>query len=297
MSNGQLSDGCYSPYTGSSHNHTPSDASQYSNKLNGSRGQLSTGQLSGQSCEEFRVPGDGMMSSNHAGRGSNADLRRSTSTTSTSGQKKALHGYKSKRELLHKGRSKKSLMDVEGATSSVDQSDGVRNEDHRLSRGEDSVPMVNGSVDEGGSGRLGTLAHANSVDHSRDSSPPQVSHRPLTKADSAGAVRTIGVHTSNPRLQFVSVASPGPAEPLEPRLVTTEQGEQYREVDIEEAIRKSQGGVLSLASQSHVHSVDDQLDEAKARTGPFSRYVRSVYPWPWTSNDSCPISSYCSHFP
>lgn len=279
LPNGQLSDGCSSPYTGSSHNHTPSDVSQHSSKLNGSRGQLSTGQLSGQSCEEFRVPGDCSTTSSHAVRnGSSADLKRSTSTTSNTGQKKALHGYKSKRELLHKGRSKKSLSEVDGATSSsADQSEG-RSTDHRYSKGEESVAIVNGHVDDGSNGRFVPLVHDSSTidqDHHGDGhSRAQYPHHPLSKSDSVGAARTTGSHISNPRLQFIPVGSPGPQDIQDTQLVTTEEGEQYREVDIEAAIRKSQGGALSLASQGHTHSVDDQLNEAKMHTGPFTRYVR-----------------------
>ncbi len=254
LSNGQLSDDWSSPCTGSSHNHTPSDASQHSSKLNDSRGQLSTGQLSLNSIDESRAVTGGEefgASGSHTYRngGSSVDIR----YTGTTANSKPRRSYQSQRQKLHQSRTKASSSNLELHTAGTTELVGGR-----------------GVVQEAEEGSV-VVAHSHSVDD--ENGVQNVNTRTLHSHSSSfdEASKTSVSHTSSLPVPYQFVTSPS-SDSTE-RLVTTEEGEQYREIDIGAAIRKSQPGYgLGGASQGHIHSVDDQLNDSKGR--PLMRYVR-----------------------
>jgi len=275
MPNGQLSDDYPSQYTSSSHNHTPSDASQHSGKLNDSRGQLSAGQLSNNSGDDIGL-GEKSATKSRATRNS-LDAKPSNSTASSKPRK----SYKLQRQMLHqKSKTSTSSSDLykEGALEESDR----RNGDERLPKGEESEVLENGDVPKVHAENCALNSHSHSMDDNQEHNWSYTSSGGLSRnihshSNSFDGVKSTVGHTSSlPRtLQFVSVttSTPPDGESTE-RMVTTEEGEQCREIDIGAVIlksQKSQGGFMASQDHTHTHSVDNNLSESKGH--PMARFV------------------------
>ena len=277
MSNGQLSDDYPSHYTSSSHNHTPSDASQHSGKLNDSRGQLSAGQLSNNSVDDIGLGEKPATKIYGTRNGTTSDsVKPSSSSTSTSKPRKS---YKLQRELLHK-KSKTSISSSDLYMGGVYEEVDGRNGDQRFCKGDEPELLVNGDAPKVIKERSSNV-HSHSMDEdnqdqNRSYNSSGHSRNIHSHSNSFDGTKGAAAHTSSlpMSLQFVSVTTSAPADDESTeRLVTTDEGEQYREIDIGAAIAKSQGGGLSMASQDHTHnhSFDNSLSETKGR--PLARYV------------------------
>lgn len=241
-----------------------------------------------------------------------SNLKRSTSTNSNSG-KRAVRGYKSQRALLHKTRNKNSQSDIDASNGPGDQQGGKS--DHNSGEVQDetdgSALLMNGRSE--GEANTGTgysipiIRHFSAKERSgQDSSNPRssIKHdhgRPLSAIEAPIHINAVNVTTSHThstishtysspydsRLKFSSVGSPVPTcmevnapDPLGPLFTTrtalTPSGEQVvREVNIEDAIRRSQGmGGFGTASQDHTHSMDDELNDQRSKGRKvFTRYV------------------------
>lgn len=282
---------------------TSSDTSQFS--FSGSKSQTTSGQLSGQqlagqqlagqlSNEERQMSGDSVSSGQYSVKTSSSSLPPRVSIgSSTSGpppltSKKtavAARGYQSKRKALH-SRSKISV--VESSESNV------------LSEVGEPLPKPEGSSSEASTatnistapppdsnrqnGSLPIIRH-HSVKESPQHSPhaptppERTKQRPLSAFEpSAIKSSRLGVpEPSSRHYNFSSVESPITMEtPLySTHVALTPSGEEsYREVNIEEAIARSQGAGL-LPSQDHAQaSFDDHLLNNPRTKRLFTRNVR-----------------------
>lgn len=260
----------------SSHGYPSSDTSQLSG--GSTRGHSGT-QLSGQSLEDQRMSGDSVGSGNRDSRTTSVQSVNTTpATASSSSGRRAVRGYQSRRAQLHKSKSKTTLSEFENETTQLPlagESSPHPSVHHHLEpphleppapqRTEEASPIVR---------------HCSVKEKATQSSlhPEKSKSRPLSAIEprAINSSLTVPGNTPGPRphLNFVSADSPIPVGGEVPLFTTrttfTISGEEevFREVNIEDAIARSQGNTLSCQEIP-----DDTLPDQGRKRNVFARHV------------------------
>ena len=296
--NGHISEGslCHSS---SSHEYSQSDkfatSSSKGNLVDGhlSGGQLSGGQLSGGQLSGSQLSGqsvEGIMSSHYLIPPSMTEVSSSNPKLSTSApynsNKRAVRGYKSKRAILHRMRNKSQSSDNDTTNTAADQQEERTDHSHSEDVQEGpsrSSPITNGTSEgdiDGESGNDGSglpvpvieLVTERDIQKPlsiRASSSKHEPQRRLSAMDVPMHTRTSSDHTSSSSMYNSRMSVVEQVDPFAPLFTTrtalTPSGEQVvREVNIEDAIRRSQGrGRLSPAFQGHIYSQGDEMSEQR----------------------------------
>ena len=196
-------------------------------------------------------------------------------SSNSAGGRRPLHGYQSKRALLHKSRSKTTVSELENSTSEKQLLGGTESKISKLSNAASTPPGYISSLvtpatsGAGGNSSLAIVRHRSVKERTQTdlSLPEREKLRPLSAIEPSLDSRPTHVPNSENFSSFH-----GGSSLYTTRTTLTPSGEEeiIREVNIEEAIARSQGGGLSY---NHANSLEDTLESHSRKRGPYTRNV------------------------